>query len=73
MLTPVLRTRFPGYQIRSGIKKIPDPGSKNLSIFKPKNCFQALGKISWDVPGVKKAPYPGSGSATLANTDQRVP
>jgi hypothetical protein len=56
MLTPVLRIRdvYPGYQIRSGIKKIPDPGSgsKNLSIFKPKNCFQALGKIIWDVhPG----------------------
>jgi hypothetical protein len=56
---------------------IPDPGSgsasKNLSIFNPKNCFQAPGKMIWDVhlgsrirtfpipdPRVKKATDPGS-------------
>ncbi len=52
--------------------------SKNFSIFNPENCFSALGKIIWDVhpgsrsgffpipdPGVKKAPDPGFGSATL--------
>jgi hypothetical protein len=73
----------PGYEFfypRSGVKKIPDPGSesasKNLSIFNPKICFQALGKMIWDVhpgsgffpipdPWVKKAPEPGSESATL--------
>jgi hypothetical protein len=45
-----------------GSKKIPDPGSesasKNLSIFNPKNCFYALGKIIWDV-------HPGSRIATV--------
>jgi hypothetical protein len=60
--------------------------SKNLSIFNPKNCYQALGKMIWDFhfgsririfppsriripdPGVKKAPDPVSGSATLLGT-----
>jgi hypothetical protein len=69
----------------SRVKKIPDPGSapKNLSIFNPKNCFKALGNMIRDVhhdflsiedirtsdPGVKKAPDPGSGSATLQKLD----
>jgi hypothetical protein len=55
-------------------QKIPDlvsgSASKNLSIFNPKNCFQALGNdpgcSSWiriPDPGVKKAVDPGS--ATL--------
>jgi hypothetical protein len=63
------------------VKKIPDPGSgsasKYLSIFIPKNCFEALGNMIEDVhpgsvswiqildPGVKKTPDPGSESATL--------
>jgi hypothetical protein len=53
--------------------------SKNLSIFNPKNCFKVLGNMIRDIhprsgfpppliripdPGVKKAPNPGSGSAT---------
>ncbi len=53
---PVLRIRdvclgseffHPG----SRVKHIPDPGfaSKNLSIFNPKNCLWALGKMNWDV------------------------
>ncbi len=61
----------------------PGSGSapKNLSIYNPKNCFYALGNMfipdpdfesgSWFLPipdpGVKKAPDPGSGSATLLN------
>jgi hypothetical protein len=40
--------------------RIFHPGSgsvtKNLSIFKPKNCSYALGKMIWDV-------HPGSGSS----------
>jgi hypothetical protein len=63
----VLRIRdvYLGSRIRTfsipdiGSKKIPDPGSgtasKNLSIFNPKNCFQALGNMIRDV-------YSGSGS-----------
>ncbi len=42
----------------SGILGQKDPGSasKNLIIFYPKNCFQALGNMIWDV-------HPGSGSS----------
>jgi hypothetical protein len=65
-------------------KKYPGSGSasKIFSVFNPKNCFEALGKIILDVhpesrseffpswvpdsdPGVKKAPNPRSGIATL--------
>jgi hypothetical protein len=41
----------PGYEFLipdPGVKKIPAPGgsaSKNLSIFKSKNCFYALGSM----------------------------
>jgi hypothetical protein len=43
---------YPG----SRVKNIPDPGfaSKNLSIINPKNCFQALGTMIWDIhPGTE--------------------
>jgi hypothetical protein len=82
-----IREVDPGSKIfhpRSRVKKISDSGSgsalKNLSIFNPKNCFKAQGKIIFDVhpgsgsgfvslpipdQGVKKAPDPGSRSATL--------
>ncbi len=50
-----IRDVFTGSRIRnfsiqdtwSRVKKISDPGSasKNLSIFNPKNCFQALGNV----------------------------
>jgi len=55
----------------SRVKKFPDPGSgsasKNLSIFNPKNCFQALGKMIRDV-------YPGSGCCffTISEPDPGV-
>jgi hypothetical protein len=46
---------YPG----SRVKKIPDPGSgsalRNLSVFNPKNCFQALGNKIRDI-------HPRSGS-----------
>jgi hypothetical protein len=61
--------------------------SKNLSILNPKNCFSALGKMIWDIhprsripdpdftpdPGAKdkKAPDPGSGTATLVKIASR--
>jgi hypothetical protein len=62
-----------------GCYRILDPNfsaSKILSIFNSKNCYQAPGKMICDVhpgyrlfsipdPMVKKAPDPGSGSATL--------
>jgi hypothetical protein len=56
----------------------PGPGSasKNLNIFNPKNCFQALGKMIWDVyPGSRgrKALNAGSGSASLIIAKGRVP
>jgi hypothetical protein len=51
----------------------PDPHQKEFKNFNPKNCFQALGKMIWDVhpgsgfgifpipdPEVIKAPDPGS-------------
>ncbi len=78
----VLRIRdvYPESQIQGQTEPGSGSASKNLSIFHPKNCFLALGKIIWDVhpgsrffpipdPGVKKALDPGSGSATLV----RVP
>ncbi len=53
--------------------------TKNLSIYNPKTCFYAVGKIFWDVhPGSGFVPHPGSvsriqgsktpGSATLPST-----
>ncbi len=63
----------------SKVKKIPDP-APHQRIFNHKICFWALGKIIWDVHlryvfspfriripdlGVKQAPDPGSGSATV--------
>jgi hypothetical protein len=74
-----LPSRIPRSQIR--IVPIPDPGSsKNLSILTQKKWFLSSRKYdpgcSFRIPdpdflpipnpGVKKAPDPGSGSATLA-------
>jgi hypothetical protein len=66
--------------LRSKVKKAPDPGSatQNLSIFNPKNCKQDLGNTIRDVypgsvffsipdPGVQKARDPGSRSG-IRNT-----
>jgi hypothetical protein len=62
----------------SRVKKIPDPGSgyaSNLSIFIPKNYYlssrkygipdQDLVFLPVPDPGIKKAPDPESGTATL--------
>ncbi len=59
---PVLRIRdvYPRSRIRICPSRIPDPGSKRFRIpdphqriffffFNPKNCFQSLGQIIWDV------------------------
>jgi hypothetical protein len=41
--------------------------SKNLSIFNPKNCFSALGKMIWDVhPGSRFFPSRTKGSDQLS-------
>jgi hypothetical protein len=54
----------------SRVKKIPDLGSgsasKNLSIFDPNNCFQALGNMIRDV-------HPGSRIQVLVFYPSRVP
>ncbi len=81
------RSRIRIFHLGSRIKKIPDPGSgfasKNLSIFNPKIVSKLSEKLSRirilifypsrtpDL-GVKKAPNPGSGSATLVETDSAV-
>ncbi len=39
----------PNFPSRIQGQKDTGSASKNLSIFNPKNCFEALGKIIWDV------------------------
>jgi hypothetical protein len=50
----------------SRVKEIPDPHQRILSIFNPKNCFQALGNMLRDV-------HPGSGSGFFTHPGLRIP
>ncbi len=81
-------SRIQIFSSRIQIKKIPDPrsgsASKNLSIFNPNHCFQALKNIFRDVhpgsgswffypsriPGIRKSPDPG---VRIHNTETSKP
>ncbi len=55
------------FYFRTCEEKIWSSLQRIIELFKflPKNCLQTLKSMVWD-PGVKKAPEPGSGSATLS-------
>jgi hypothetical protein len=60
-----MRIRIFPSRIQGHKDPVSGSASKNLNIFNPKNCFQALGKVIWDVrpgsgffPGIKKTPDP---------------